>query len=1199
MLPRRTLAGGIPAPLQKHARPSTALLEAITKTVNGEERPAKEKHVFGIVVSTWRLRTCQPFWEAVGHNKDMGNNAVATFKAFIAIHRLIHDGYPTVCHEMWQLYRPHIDQYAALSGRSLSTFSKVCALFGQLLAARLDFHHRFPSFSGSLEDDVAVAQFALHDQKALMLDFMQLQQINFMLSSLIFSTARSLPADMAEAHRHEAFALMVQPMVLLAREIFFVYLRTYELIYTLAQKVSGEDMAVHKKRFDDLYRKMMQIFLDVKITGALTGLVELPDLPESPPEVALMAPASLARPKARAVPLGEEQGADWDDTGDPRDELIRRLRAENDDLRQQLEDSKGVIASLEHHIREICDIMCPGMASPDINEAVDAVKKTAERQANELSLLANSSPRRMSRPLSVSEDQLQAAHDDLLMAEATIASLRAMLDDQKHDKHRHHTESAETQRKISTLTAHLAETKEQADTATRELDLVQGLLIEARLQLRSESAERARLETACDTLRKEHADCVGSASAHAARMAAVEGELGAARGAAGKMAENAAEMAMQCKQLQASLDEANLRAMTSLKESLAVQEREAETKEQLHSLQQQLERATIEIAAAQAVAESGRKEAQGREEELKQKVRELQAELLESGGRLIAALESDVAAGQAVRAMQDDAAATRVRMAELETANGDLVAKVAVLVAREGELQSMRMQQQQAEATMARLREEQRAQAAQMAAMVLATAEEKQVHAAALQSLDADLARAQASVAALGEEKSQMVGKMVGLEAAVVEHVGLARVAAAERAQGLVQCEQKIEAMAVSAADETKSRQRGVVRAALAQARSTVVALSRLEPVIYGTPSASQLQEACARCRTHLQSLDASLLTLHKDNQMEAAAVSGAPLLADACIALGKGLVSMATEENNRPQETIAQCSSLGVALASAFDAAIRALDTDASPAAALSPLDAQLQSLAQRAAELSGLAVAKGDVLGSEMDQTSSIVDQATARIQALIDKAQAELAEGKLGVAPAILEASMLLMRLIKELLASASQTQHDIVQAESINKGQAPSQFYARHVRWVEGLVSAAKAVGAGAAVLVDCADGIVQGKGQHEQLMAASHDIAASTAQLVYASRARAPASSAASKALEGTSKKVADAVRSLINVARDQAVAAKEAVKAEDFLKLSVTQAKRLEMDAQIRVLTLEAALEHERERLGQLRKARYRDTQEE
>lgn len=43
----------------------------------------------------------------------------------------------------------------------------------------------------------------------------------------------------------------------------------------------------------------------------------------------------------------------------------------------------------------------------------------------------------------------------------------------------------------------------------------------------------------------------------------------------------------------------------------------------------------------------------------------------------------------------------------------------------------------------------------------------------------------------------------------------------------------------------------------------------------------------------------------------------------------------------------------------------------------------------------------------------------------------------------------------------------------------------------------------------------------------------------------------------------------------------------------DFSKLSLTQAKRLEMDSQVRVLELDSQLEKERRKLADLRKIHY------
>ena len=55
---------------------------------------------------------------------------------------------------------------------------------------------------------------------------------------------------------------------------------------------------------------------------------------------------------------------------------------------------------------------------------------------------------------------------------------------------------------------------------------------------------------------------------------------------------------------------------------------------------------------------------------------------------------------------------------------------------------------------------------------------------------------------------------------------------------------------------------------------------------------------------------------------------------------------------------------------------------------------------------------------------------------------------------------------------------------------------------------GLLSAAKAVGMGAGVLVDAADAVVAGGGKFEELVVCSQEVAASTVQLVVASKVKA-------------------------------------------------------------------------------------------
>ncbi|EDQ92752.1 uncharacterized protein MONBRDRAFT_14137, partial [Monosiga brevicollis MX1] len=147
--------------------------------------------------------------------------------------------------------------------------------------------------------------------------------------------------------------------------------------------------------------------------------------------------------------------------------------------------------------------------------------------------------------------------------------------------------------------------------------------------------------------------------------------------------------------------------------------------------------------------------------------------------------------------------------------------------------------------------------------------------------------------------------------------------------------------------------------------------------------------------------------------------------------------------------------------------------------------------------------------------------------------------------------------------------------------------------RNSRWVEGLISAARAVGSASSFLVDTSDKALHGDAKLEEIMVCGQEIAASTAQLVSASRVKARLDSPNKAELENDSKSVQVATRALIDAVREACHKSREAQSAQDYLKLSLTQTKRLQMDSQVRCLELEAELRHEQERLRQLRKATY------
>lgn len=119
--------------------------------------------------------------------------------------------------------------------------------------------------------------------------------------------------------------------------------------------------------------------------------------------------------------------------------------------------------------------------------------------------------------------------------------------------------------------------------------------------------------------------------------------------------------------------------------------------------------------------------------------------------------------------------------------------------------------------------------------------------------------------------------------------------------------------------------------------------------------------------------------------------------------------------------------------------------------------------------------------------------------------------------------------------ELIHKARDLQNEIVQRDR-GTGSV-KEFYKRHHQWTEGLLSAAKNVGVGAQVLVNAADKVISGNGKFEELMAASQEIAASTAQLVVASKVKADRGSVRLSALSSASKGVTSATANVLGTVK--------------------------------------------------------------
>jgi hypothetical protein len=248
-----------------------------------------------------------------------------------------------------------------------------------------------------------------------------------------------------------------------------------------------------------------------------------------------------------------------------------------------------------------------------------------------------------------------------------------------------------------------------------------------------------------------------------------------------------------------------------------------------------------------------------------------------------------------------------------------------------------------------------------------------------------------------------------------------------------------------------------------------------------------------------------------------------------------------------------------------------------------------KLSKLADAFAPKSKITQAQGDLgelVDNELVNAAKAIDAATERLTKLMKKPRDQYSTYELKIheylslpspltdadtyelRSSILAAAIAVTNAIAQLIKAATASQQEIVRE---GRGtMTKTAFYKKHNRWTEGLISAAKAVATSTNMLIETADGVISGRNSPEQLIVASNDVAASTAQLVAASRVKASFMSKSQDRLELASKAVTGACRSLVRQVQDIiAQRNRDENDVVDYSKLSDHEFKVRQMEQQV------------------------------
>lgn len=206
------------------------------------------------------------------------------------------------------------------------------------------------------------------------------------------------------------------------------------------------------------------------------------------------------------------------------------------------------------------------------------------------------------------------------------------------------------------------------------------------------------------------------------------------------------------------------------------------------------------------------------------------------------------------------------------------------------------------------------------------------------------------------------------------------------------------------------------------------------------------------------------------------------------------------------------------------------------------------------------------GDLVDRELVNAAKEIDAAVERLNQLRKKPREGIDTYELSIHNSILDGANAVTDAIRQLIKAATASQQEIVKEG--RGSMSRTAFYKKNNRWTEGLVSAAKAVAYSTNTLIEMADGVITGTNIPEELIVASNDVAASTAQLVAAARVKAKFGSPTQDRLEEASKAVKSACKNLV----EQVIANKNKEDEEDvdYASLSNREFKKQELAQKVR-----------------------------
>ncbi|XP_053683502.1 huntingtin-interacting protein 1 isoform X2 [Sabethes cyaneus] len=1191
------------------------LTMSISKALSNVEAPIKVKHVRAAIIGTFHSKGGHAFW-AIAIRQPVQENRIVAWKFCHLLHKILREGHPHCCQHSMR-HRGMLTEAGKLWGHLNDGYGICIKHYTKLLVTKLEFHDRNPRIPGSLAlkpgelEQIGGGDINFYFQLAVEI-FDYLDDIIALQATIFNSITTFCVSSMTSPGQ-----CRLAPLIPCIQDSNPLYDFVVRIMFKLHANLPSDLLTGHRERFRTLFHQLKSFYNQSRNLQYFVNLITVPKLPDAPPNFEQQ--SDLGNYQAPVVVMPDSEPMDNDAESIISESLIDTSEAappipelphnhhQNHvqqaapnyqllELERLLKDRDDLIRHLQMEIERLTNyVKALTIEQRDVQQRL-------EEQINQLnSQLTHSQGELSNLRIQKQELELRAQSAPTLEQKAHAEEERAKASEEKfqklktmytqiRDEHvqllRQHGEISRQLASSNKSALEATSAKEEIRIQLTELQQKQAIVTEQLQQSSSDAkqeqeavaAELQDITEKYETLQTKYQEMEANRQAEIAELRislervetelatfktdreTLQAEKGALESSLGEIQLEREQLSKQYDDVLLKVEKLNIESEERTREEASLQQSVSEKAQHAQELLDKLDQLQRDYELLQKqhidleVAKAAQEQQFNRTHEADlQKLESLQCEMTEKVTSLSAEKENILADKEnqflQLTVLQTE---SRQRSSDFESLEKDLK---NVIEQKDHELEELRAKYQELE--------------------------EK------YQSLNANMDRLLTEKGTIESDLQDLLHQQDEMD---------------QRYQDALATMRNLENSLVDAKISGETALRTLLEACIKSSEKLALrAISENEmPGAGGTPTyflmiAEELQEVLSK-----------LAIVHenyrKDNSTNVESLArkviiGAHLLASAHV---QGMSICNRSANIECGERIAEeIKELGGSIAGLFQSLHKTSESDC-VATKIADLRSKLQKVTSMIGDLSKQTDGTenlGDLVENELSSMDKAIEEAAAQIEEMLSKSRASDSGIKLEVNEKILDACTNLMQAIRILVQKSRLLQSEIV---ALGKGSASAkEFYKRNHQWTEGLISAAKSVAQGANFLVTAANKTVAGGSRHQlDLIVAAQEIAACTAQLVVASRVKAPRGSQNLAALGTASKNVTQATGIVVATAKDCSQRLEDSQDL-DLGSLTVHQAKTKEMEIQVKVLELEQALQMERMKLAAFRKKNYQSPADE